>query len=231
MPVAVIIFQIIIVLLVPLLSIANLQMMDKIKEAMLPEKKKLYFQSAMNQIVLTIIALWAADASEITISYIGSINSLALIGAGVFLAIAFTVGYISNKRKDIEEKNPGLELLKPNTISEKWSWVVVNLVAATCEEIIFRGVLFQLFFRTTHNMLAAGIMSAITFGFSHSVQGVWGIVVTAVFGLGLQHLVYLNNGLLIAMVVHFIYNMGTTFIILEKKREALHNEIEEDATF
>lgn len=218
MPIAVVIFLFVIVLLVPLLSIYNLQIIDTIKDIMLPDKKKLYYQSAINQIVLTIIAFWAADASEITINYIGNISNYAIIGGLIFLAIAFTIGYISTRNEKLQDKNPGIDLLKPNTNSEKMAWVGVNLVAATCEEIIFRGVLFQLFLRTTNNMLAAGIMSALCFGFSHSVQGVMGIILTSVFGLGLQHLVNLNDGLLVAIIVHFMYNMGTTFFILKEKK-------------
>jgi membrane protease YdiL (CAAX protease family) len=218
MPISVIIFLIVTVVLVPFLSIYNLKIMDRIKEIMLPDKKKLYFQSAINQLFLTMMAFWAADASEIKLDYIGNLNTMAILGGVVFLAIAFTVGYMTNRTPDLEEKNPGLDLLRPNTTSEKISWILVNIVAATCEEIIFRGVLFQLFLRTTHNMFMAGVMSALCFGFSHSVQGIMGIIITAIFGLGLQHLVYLNNGLLIAMAVHFIYNIGTTFFVLKKKK-------------
>ncbi len=218
MPIIVIVFHVIIVLLVPLLSIANLQMIEKIKEFALPNKQKLYIQSAVNQMLLTAIALWAANVSEIKINLIGNISQLAIIGGVLFLIIAFTVGYLSNKNKNIEETNPGLDLLRPNTTKEKITWVGVNLVAATCEEIIFRGVLFNLFLRTTEQPIVAAIISAIVFGVSHSVQGIMGIIITAIFGLGLQQIAHLNNGLLIAMIVHFLYNMGTTFILLPKKK-------------
>ena len=217
MPISVIIFLIIIVFAVPMLSIYNLKMIDQIKEIMLPEKRKLYFQSGVNQLFLCFLALWAADASAIMVAYKGTLSSTAILGGFVFLCIAFTVGYITNKNEKLTDANPGLELLKPNTTQEKIGWVAVNLVAATCEEIIFRSVLYQLFLRTTNNVFIAALISAIVFGFSHSVQGIMGIVITCIFGLGLQHLVYLNNGLLIAIIVHFTYNMGTTFLVLRKK--------------
>jgi membrane protease YdiL (CAAX protease family) len=218
MPISSVIFQIIIILLVPALSIANLKMIDKIKELALPDKKKLYFQSATNQIVLTVISLWAAHHSDISLNYVGNISNLSILCGVVFLVTGFTLSYFTTKDENINEKNPGLELLKPNTSSEKISWVLVNVVAAICEEIIFRGVLFYIFMQTTQSPVAAAILSGIVFGFSHSVQGVLGIVMTTVFGIGLQYIVYLNDGLLIAMIVHFLYNMGTTYLILRNKK-------------
>ncbi len=222
MPFSVILFLIIIVVAVPFLSIQNLKMLDAIKEIVLPNKQKLYIQSAVNQLFLTSIALWAADSSLITINYIGTFSTYAMLGAACFLAIACTLSYISSRNKAITDTNPGLELLTPNTFKEKCTWVMVNLVAASCEEIIFRGVLFQLFLRSTQNYWAAGIISALVFGFAHSVQGIGGILLTAVFGLGLQHIVYLNNGLLVAMLVHFVYNMVTTFLLLSKPKPEVH---------
>jgi uncharacterized protein len=218
MPFITIVFHIVIILLVPLLSIANLQMIDKIREYALPDKRKLYIQSAINQLVLTAVALWAAHASEIEINYIGNISTLAIIGGVVFLTIAFVVGYISNNKQDLEKTNPGLDLLRPNTFSEKITWIGVNLVAASCEEIIFRGVLYNLFLRTTELPIVAAVISAIVFGVAHSIQGIVGIIITAIFGLGLQQIAHLNNGLLIAMIVHFLYNIVTTFVILPKNK-------------
>ncbi len=219
MPFAVIFFLIITVVIVPFLSIYNLKMIDAIKEFAFPSKKKMYLQSAQNQIVLTVLALWAADASDMNIAWMGSFTLWACIGGGIFLLAGFTLGYVTNRNKNIEEENPGLDLLRPQTISEKYTWVFVNMIAAVCEEIIFRGVMFQLFLRTTENQIAAAIMSALCFGFSHSVQGITGIIITTIFGLGLQHLAHLNNGLLIPMIVHFLYNMGTTFLVLNQKKQ------------
>jgi membrane protease YdiL (CAAX protease family) len=224
MPISVIIFLLLIVVAIPFLSIYNLKMIAVIKDMMMPNKSKMYFQSAMNQLFLTCIALWAADSSEIKLNVIGNFSSLSILGGVVFLALAFTVGYLTNKNKNIEEDNPGLDLLKPNTNKEKISWVLVNFVAASCEEVIFRGVLYQLFLRTTQNIYAAAIMSALCFGFSHSVQGIGGIIITAIFGLGLQQLVNINDGLLIAMLVHFIYNMGTTVMLLNAKKTGINTE-------
>jgi membrane protease YdiL (CAAX protease family) len=216
MPFAVILFLIIIVVALPFLSLYNFEMIEKI-QLVLPPKKRIYLQSAQNQLLLAALAMWAASKADIELAFIGTFNTYALIGGGVFLLAGFLMSYFSSRSKEMRDNNPGLEILKPQTNEEKAIWVVVNMVAAVCEEIIFRGVLYFIFFKTSHSMAAAGVMSALCFGFSHSIQGYAAIGVTIVFGLGLQYLAWLNNGLLLPMIAHFIYNIVTTIFVLQNK--------------
>jgi membrane protease YdiL (CAAX protease family) len=123
------------------------------------------------------------------------------------------------EKNRLKEENPGLDLLRPRNGTEKTHWIAVNVIAASCEEIIFRGVLFAIFYGTSHNAVLAGIMSAVCFGFSHSIQGYTAIALTIVFGLGLQYLAWTSKGLLLPAIVHFTYNMGTTFLFMEKEED------------
>jgi membrane protease YdiL (CAAX protease family) len=216
MPFAAILFILIVVVILPFLSLYNLNIIDKITLA-LPPKKKIYIQSAQNQLVLMLLGLWAITSSKLEFNYVGNFPPTAFIGGGVFLALGFGFSLITSRSKKMQESNPGIEMLQPETTSEKVTWVMVNAVAATCEEIIFRGALFVLFYSTTKNMVAAGAMSAVCFGFSHSIQGPVAILVTMIFGAGLQYLAWLNEGLLLPMIVHFIYNIGITFLMSRQK--------------
>lgn len=226
MPFAAIIFILIVVVILPFLSLYNLDIIDKLTVA-LPPKKKIYIQSAQNQLVLMAIGLWAVTSSKLEFNYIGSFSKYALIGGAVFLAIGFTMTAISSRSKKMRDNNPGIDLLKPQTGSERSLWVIVNVVAATCEEIIFRGALFVLFYSTTRNAVLAGAMSAVCFGFSHSIQGPAAIVITMIFGAGLQYLAYLNEGLLLPMIVHFIYNIGVTFFVAHYDKKDAGQELQE----
>lgn len=225
MPFAAIIFILIVVLVLPFLSLYNLNMIDEIA-MVLPPKKKIYIQSAQNQLILMVLGLWAVSSSKLQFNYAGNFSPEALIGGAVFLLVGLGFSFFTSRSKKLRDDNPGLDMLKPETTSEKTTWVLVNMVAATCEEIIFRGALFVLFYSTTHNMLLAGAMSAVCFGFSHSIQGPAAILITTVFGAGLQYLVYLNDGLLLAMVVHFMYNIGVTLLIshYDKKDKPEEND-------
>jgi membrane protease YdiL (CAAX protease family) len=230
MPLPVILFLIIVVVALPFLSLYNYDMIEKVEIA-LPPKKRIYLQSAQNQLFLAALAMWAASRSDIDLSFLGDFNAQALLGAGVFLLAGFLLAWFSSRSKDMRNNNPGLEILKPETNSEKTVWVLVNVVAAACEEIIFRGVLFFIFLKTSHSMELAGVMSAVCFGFSHSIQGYAAIAVTIIFGLGLQYLAWLNNGLLLPMIAHFIYNIVTTIFVLRNSKAvpvAAAQQVQED---
>lgn len=226
MPFAAIIFILIVVVILPFLSLYNLNIIDQLS-IVLPPKKKIYIQSAQNQLILMAIGLWAVTSSKLEFNYMGDFSGTALIGAGIFLVVGFGFSLVTSRNKKMRENNPGIELLKPETTSEKATWVLVNVVAASCEEIIFRGALFVLFYSTTKSIFLAGAMSAVCFGFSHSIQGPAAIVVTMIFGGGLQYLAWLNGGLLLPMIVHFVYNIGVTFLMLRFDRQHKNSQGDE----
>lgn len=229
MPFVAIIFILIVVVILPFLSLYNLNIIDRLS-VVLPPKKKIYIQSAQNQLVLMGIGLWAVTSSGLNFSYVGTFPTHAIIGGGIFLLAGFTMTALSARSKKMRDNNPGMDLLKPQTGSERSLWVIVNVVAATCEEIIFRGALFVLFYSTTKNVWMAGAMSAVCFGFSHSIQGPAAIIITMIFGGGLQYLAYLNGGLLLPMIVHFLYNIGVTvFLAYYEKRHPLPAQSEDEA--
>jgi membrane protease YdiL (CAAX protease family) len=229
MPFVAILFIIIVVVILPFLSLYNLDVMDRFTIT-LPPKKKIYIQSAQNQLVLMALGLWAVSSTKLSFNYKGDFSRNALIGAGVFLVAGFLLAFLSSRNEKMRDNNPGMEMLKPETPGEKGLWVLVNLVAGSCEEIIFRGALYVLFYSTSKDPVIAGAMSAVCFGFSHSIQGVLAIIVTTIFGAGLQYLAYLNNGLLLPMIVHFIYNIGVTFLMRDKNNEHAGEVAGDDVT-
>jgi uncharacterized protein len=219
MPFSLFLFQLIVIVGVPILSLLNAQMIEKLKVELVNQKVKLYFQSAINQMLLAILAIWAANSAKMPIVYFGNYNKTAIIIGALFLVTSLTVSYFSTKQKG-ENVNPAIDFFTPITIKEKAAWILVNIVASFCEEIIFRVVLFTLLLSTLHNPILAAVITTIVFGVSHSIQGVVGIVITAIFGLVLQYIVHLSNGILIATVVHFIHNIATTFLIIPISKKA-----------
>ncbi|MBL7726098.1 MAG: hypothetical protein JNM68_00355, partial [Dinghuibacter sp.] len=64
MPFAAIIFVLIVVLVLPFLSLYNLTMIEELSVVM-PPKKKVYIQSAQNQLILMALGLWAVSSSKL----------------------------------------------------------------------------------------------------------------------------------------------------------------------
>ena len=100
------------------------------------------------------------------------------------------------------------------------------MVAAFCEEYIYRGVLFNMISTmiipyTAYVWMPAAILSAIVFAFGHGTQGEKAIIQIIPFAIGFQFLAWISGGLLLPMIAHFIYNILVELLFGEKiKRDA-----------
>lgn len=82
--------------------------------------------------------------------------------------------------------------------------LLLVVVVAICEEVIFRGYLILRLENVTGSMRAAILLSAILFSLGHGYEGSAGVVTVGALGLVFA-LVYLWRGSLVApMVMHFL---------------------------
>ena len=91
-------------------------------------------------------------------------------------------------------------------------WSVGIVATAVVEEFAYRGVLFALASRFFDSWIVSAALSALVFGLTHAAQGWRGVVLSGVFGLGFQLLVLWSGGLLLAIVVHLIYDVGVQLV-------------------
>jgi membrane protease YdiL (CAAX protease family) len=94
----------------------------------------------------------------------------------------------------------------PNNAQERVIWIAVSFSIALSEEIVYRAVLFGLFYRLLGTYWTAGIDSAAFFAFAHRSYGRISVGSTFVVGLVLQWFVRISGGLYISIAVHFIHN-------------------------
>src|SRR6185436_18860320 len=86
-------------------------------------------------------------------------------------------------------------------------WIAVSLLAGIGEEITWRGVQTGLLAAATGSYGVATILSALSFGGAHMIQGWRSASVIVVFALGFQALVWLTGSLYVAMAVHVVYDI------------------------
>jgi membrane protease YdiL (CAAX protease family) len=98
-------------------------------------------------------------------------------------------------------------LFMPSNATELGWWLVVSVLAGTGEEITWRAVQTGLLAAATGNYPTAVVLSALSFGAAHAVQGWRSSAVIVVFALGFQTLVWLTGSLYIAMAVHIVYDI------------------------
>ena len=122
-------------------------------------------------------------------------------------------------RRAVEKQLPHLRYFMPETPDERRWWVVVSTCAGVSEEITWRGVQPPLLAYVTGSPLAGMVLSAALFGAAHAMQGLKSTAVIVVFAMAFQLLVWTSGSLLLAMIVHAVYDITAGFTYSRLGRE------------
>lgn len=112
-------------------------------------------------------------------------------------------------RQKIAPAMQGMRFMLPVSKVERHWWLLLSVSAGVCEELIYRGFLFE-FLRGRLDggpqlgLTAAWLLSSIAFGTAHLYQGGAGIIRTTVVGLLLGMLAILTGSLLLPIVCHVL---------------------------
>jgi membrane protease YdiL (CAAX protease family) len=212
-------FMLIIIAGMPLLaaiSYRNIKTLESQETDLQLSKAPIYFQSMVMQAGVCWLAYYVAKQEGIHISLSG-VYSFYTIGASVlFLTIALSFAFFAQRFKD-KNKESTLQYLLPQNSRERLLWILAVIVAAFCEEYMYRGVLYQLMLIHTEGKIwAAVLLSAIIFGFGHGTQGEKAILQIIPFAIGFHVLAIFSGGLLLPMIVHFIYNISVELLFGKK---------------
>ena len=96
------------------------------------------------------------------------------------------------------------------TVDNFWlSILTVALLPAICEELLFRGVIFNAF-NKKYGVLVASIISALIFGIYHMnwIQGINAFIL----GLSFAYIYYKSDSLFVPIIFHFINNLIATLM-------------------
>lgn len=110
-------------------------------------------------------------------------------------------------RSEAERRDMAIYRLIPRTPSE-WGWFsLLALTAGVAEEAAYRGVLTALLTWTLGSFPAAVAISALAFAVSHALQGWKSGVIIFLMALSMHYLVSTTETLVVAMVVHAVYDL------------------------
>lgn len=137
-----------------------------------------------------------------------------LLGVGLGLAVIIAVMLRQRAkaladpegRQEMREHLDNIRLVLPHTRGEFRTFAWVALTAGICEELLFRGYLIWYF---SHVMpwWAAGLVTAVAFGFGHVYQGARGVIVTSLLGAFLAAICFLTGSLYSAMLIHYLMDL------------------------
>lgn len=210
-------FVVLVTAILPLLSALsyrNIRRMEaEWEEPLQLQKGPIYLQSIFMQGAVALIGYFVADYENLTIPLGSTFGPKQVLAALAFVGLALVLAWWSNKAKKAEEEPSTLKYILPDSGRDRLLWILAVVVAAFCEEYVYRGVLYQLLVQQTVGLtLLAALVSAIVFAFGHGTQGEKAIVQIIPFALGFHLLVYLSGGLLLAIIAHFVYNVAVELL-------------------
>lgn len=143
------------------------------------------------------------------------------IGIGLIaLAVLLLAIPLSRKLRDpAEERRRLLYSFAPRDRREYVIFAAIAVMAGLAEEAAYRGVAVWILTPVMGNIIPAIFLSAMSFAVAHAVQGARTMAVILGIAVVFHALVYLTNTLVIAMVVHTIYDLIAGYVAGQRARE------------
>ncbi|MGH8693660.1 MAG: CPBP family intramembrane glutamic endopeptidase [Burkholderiales bacterium] len=196
-------------LLLPAVAVRRARMPDGMQY---PPRRKLFLSVLVQHTAFIGLSLLVAWAERIELFALSAqpAKSWGVTGAMVAAMIAVMM---PRWKRNVINRERKVYLFMPHGPSEKGMWTVISALAGFGEELIYRGVLWELLTRLTGSLWLAALLAAIAFALGHSYQGWESLLVIFVFSLLFHALVWWTGSLIPAMTAHFLYDLtaGMTY--------------------
>jgi membrane protease YdiL (CAAX protease family) len=168
----------------------------------------LYAQTLLTHAVLFGGSIIAARTAGVSLFPRTSIDALDVGAAVLTLAAVIGLGETYwRSRSPAERDGLWVRQILPRTDAERRAWVVVSAAAALAEEVTYRGAFIYFALAATGSMSVAIAASAVAFAAVHAPQGLSGVGYIVVIALLHQALVLFTGTLVLAIAVHFTYDV------------------------
>lgn len=166
------------------------------------------------QIALLFLAWFVGRGFGYEIFHVGKLGPRELGATAVAFGICLALRKLGRMvRTDAERRNLFVYQMVPHDRREWTLWTVVVLTAGVAEEAAYRGVGMAILSYSLGNSWMAAVISAIAFALAHSVQGWKSGVIVFLIALVMQGLVAVTGTLVLAMIVHALYDMVAGWLI------------------
>jgi membrane protease YdiL (CAAX protease family) len=199
-------------LLIPWLAIRSRRKLIG-KQLPLPSRLRHFRTTAVMLVLFTGVSIATARAQSIRLLELPAARLGAGAATAASLYIVAVLGMRPRWRRAVERRARVVYLFMPDTAAERRWWIAVSLLAGIGEEITWRGVQTALLLPLTGSYAGAALVSALSFGAAHMVQGWRSSAIVVVFGLGFSTIVWAGGTLIFAMAAHVAYDItaGLTY--------------------
>jgi len=196
-------------LVIPILAYKAKKRLD---EGLVIPRSIFYAEAVFLQLLLAAGAFFVAARNRIILFRDTPIAPQHLaIGAGVLL-LALGLMFIGWRVAGAGSRHR-IDAIVPATASERVAWIGVSAVAGIVEEVAYRGVLMALAVRLIGSWWLAAAICSIIFALAHLLQGWKSAGAIAIFAVVFHLMVRLTGGLYLGIVVHFVYDLATGWIL------------------
>lgn len=150
---------------------------------------------------------WLRDALS------GGLGAGLLLAAVVVGALLTVIGARSARAEGGVIMVGDIASLLPRNRPELGWGAALSVNAGVVEEALFRLALPALLVIVTGEPVSAFVLAAIVFGALHAYQGWLGVVATSVVGLLFTTLYVVSGSILLAMLVHMLFDLRTLVVI------------------
>jgi membrane protease YdiL (CAAX protease family) len=173
-----------------------------------PTRMQLYAHALVAHAVLLGAAVGAARVERLSLFPSPTLRLRDGLAAAIALIAVLWIGELSWRFRSAAERDRlWVRRILPRTAAERRAWVLVSAGAAIAEEVAYRGVFVAIVSSLTGSLALAVIASAAAFALVHAPQGVAGVAYVFVIALIHQALVMATGTLVLAIVVHFAYDV------------------------
>jgi membrane protease YdiL (CAAX protease family) len=168
--------------------------------------KLLRFRMGFYQLLFScLIAIPVAISNDLPLSF--TAEPLPFVYGLLLIGVLLT-GVIKKLAKQDPSKNARVRLLYAPTNFKELRWaILIAICAGISEEIVYRGVLFELLTRLTSSRELAVLLSVMAFALAHLPQGGAGTFAVGCLGLLFQTFYFLSGGLTSPIVIHAVYDV------------------------
>lgn len=193
----------VILVLMPLQAIWSRRKVQKLR----PTRMQAYTSTISGLIfvgAITFVVDWFSGQTGVQAAK--TVSALPVVGAwagGTFLVCAavWLTGMLQRKLWH-QSADEVVALLLPRATRERWTFLLVSLLAGTVEEYVMRGFCLLLLAQTTGSMLISFILVTLGFAVAHGYQGASATVRTGLLGAILAIPVMATGMLVPSMIAH-----------------------------
>jgi hypothetical protein len=194
---------------------------EGVEGAPVPTGQHIWLSSLLLQVVLLYLAWRVGRGFEFRIFATPELGGRAFLYAGIALLACFGIRTLARGGLSADDRRKLMvSRLSPRTGRERTLQVATILAASVAEEAAYRGVAFEILWYATGNGWVAAVLSALAFALAHTVQGWRSTGWVFLIGLTMQGLVVATGTLVLAMLVHALYDLVASALIRAETQHA-----------